>query len=500
MASQNQRPAPFPPGFHLSEHYTIEGLVRYAEGRQIYLANDDRPDRPRRYCWECGSDDTARHESRCVSCGADLSPRRFLVAARWDASGFDPFVQYFHRRIEHPAIANAVDMFFQGPVLCTVTPWKGEGLLLDEAAPFPTERVLYIAQRCVGMLAFLHARGVSLDSLARGNFLVRGDEIVLFDPGIAGVHDGAVPEADRGLEVPWLAAILRRFTGVSCVRLHDFFLAAEEGAYPSPLAFGRALEALLREAPLAIPRSVAAMTDLGLIRALNEDNWGWAHLRGNTHLFVVADGMGGHDKGEVASQIAVATICHEGRNRLQAAGNLGPEVLERILEDSFQRGNNAIKDHSESIGSDMGTTMVACLVHEGRQAYVANVGDSRAYLLRDGVLHQVSKDHSLVARLVEQNRLSREDARHYPHSNVLLRTVGTERNVEIDIFSVELESGDRLLLCSDGLWGEVEDEDIESILNHYEDPRVACRELVRAAHHGGGKDNVTVLVIGVPVA
>jgi protein phosphatase len=139
-------------------------------------------------------------------------------------------------------------------------------------------------------------------------------------------------------------------------------------------------------------------------------------------------------------------------------------------------------------------------VHEGRQAYVANVGDSRAYLLRDGVLHQVSKDHSLVARLVEQNRLSREDARHYPHSNVLLRTVGTERNVEIDIFSVELESGDRLLLCSDGLWGEVEDEDIESILNHYEDPRVACRELVRAAHHGGGKDNVTVLVIGVPVA
>ena len=120
--------------------------------------------------------------------------------------------------------------------------------------------------------------------------------------------------------------------------------------------------------------------------------------------------------------------------------------------------------------------------------------------MRDAVLHQITRDHSLVARMVEQNRLTPEEARHHPHSNILLRTVGTERNVEIDIFSVELEKGDKLLMCSDGLWGEIEDEDIEAILNHYQDPRVVCREMIRAGHHGGGRDNITVVVVRIDEA
>ena len=90
-----------------------------------------------------------------------------------------------------------------------------------------------------------------------------------------------------------------------------------------------------------------------------------------------------------------------------------------------------------------------------------------------------------------------EEARNHPHANILLRTVGTERDVDIDIFRLELEKGDKLLLCSDGLWGEVEDEDIEAILNQFEDPRICARELIRAAHHGGGKDNVTMLLVGI---
>jgi protein phosphatase len=149
------------------------------------------------------------------------------------------------------------------------------------------------------------------------------------------------------------------------------------------------------------------------------------------------------------------------------------------------------------MGNDMGTTMTAALVYKNELALVANVGDSRGYLMRDQVLHQITRDHSLVARMVEQNRLTPEEARNHPHSNILLRTVGTERDVEIDIFTVELEKGDRLLLCSDGLWGEIEDQDIEAILNHYADPRVVCREMVRAALHGGGKDNVTIVLVEI---
>src|SRR5690606_14904191 len=103
-----------------------------------------------------------------------------------------------------------------------------------------------------------------------------------------------------------------------------------------------------------------------------------------------------------------------------------------------------------------------------------------------------------VAKMVERGRITAEEARTHPHSNILLRTVGTERDVDIDIFKVELESGDRLMLCSDGLWGEVEDRELETILNTYADPRIAARELIRAAHHGGGKDNVTLVLVTVP--
>ena len=249
------------------------------------------------------------------------------------------------------------------------------------------------------------------------------------------------------------------------------------------------------------------MTDVGLHRALNEDSWGWARLAPGIDLFVVADGMGGHDCGEVASSMAVDTAVREARVRLAAlqeellagnGGTPGVEAYENILDESCQAANNAIKGNAEARGNDMGTTLVACMTVHDSFAICANVGDSRGYLVRGGKLHQVTKDHSLVQRLVDQGRLTAEEARHHPNSNILLRTVGTERNVEIDIFRVELEPGDRLLLCSDGLWGEVEDEQIEDILVTHPDNRIAAGELIHAAHFGGGKDNITVILAGVP--
>ncbi len=501
MPPPMQRPQPFTPGTPLSEHYLVEGLVRLAEGRMFYIANDDRADRPRRFCWECACDDTLRSETTCVSCGADLSPRRFLVAVRWDQAGFRPFADFFERRIDHPAFAAPVDMFFQDNVMCTVTPWNGEGVLVDEASPLSVERSLYIAQRMTGLLAFLHQKGVSLGRLNLAHFLVRTtqDEVeyFLFDPDIQRVQDGPVPEGMRGRELPWLAAMLRRLVPVGANKLRDFFSKGKDGIFPSPFEFGRAIEEMMEAEPIG-PHSIsAAMSDVGLIRSLNEDNWGWGQLSADVELHVVADGMGGHEAGEVASDMAVEIICREARRRLEQQPQVTPHALENVLEESFRSANNAIKDHSERMGSDMGTTMVATLLMGKQLAYVANVGDSRGYLMRGGVLHQVTRDHSLVARMVEQNRITKEDARHHPHSNILLRTVGTERDVDVDIFSVELSAGDRLLLCSDGLWGEVDDEDIEAILNAYEDPRQASRELVRAAHYAGARDNVTVLVITV---
>ena len=241
-----------------------------------------------------------------------------------------------------------------------------------------------------------------------------------------------------------------------------------------------------------------AMSDVGLVRQLNEDNWGWRKLSNRARLYVVADGMGGHDGGEVASDVAVRTICERAFERTNSDANLDDlDVVENLLDDAFQTANNTVKEQAEEKGNDMGTTLVALLMLENRVAFLANVGDSRAYLIRDGQLHQVSKDHSLVAKMVERGKLTKEQARTHTHSNILLRTVGTERDVEIDIFRVDVERGDRLLMCSDGLWGEVEDRDIESILNTYGDPRIASRELVRAAHQGGGKDNVTLAIVEI---
>lgn len=502
MATGNSRPPPFPPGTHLSEHYSIEGLVRLAEGRMYYLANDDRPDRPRRFCWECGNDETPRNRAACVNCGASLAPRRFLVSVRWDRDGFEPYARFFEKHFDHPGMIAPVDMFFQDGVLCSVTPWNGESLMIDEGSPLLIKRVLDMAQRAAGMLAFLHVQGISLGALTRANFLVRGGrEFLLFDPDVANVYDSPVPEPARSGEISQLGGILRRYTPVHATELINFFSSTEDGSFPNPLAFGRALEDLIDqgEAKFAAKKNhIGAMTDVGLVRVLNEDNWGWTRLADNIYLYAVADGMGGHECGEVASQMAVETLCRVAHERVAATAQLTPEALENILDETFQTSNNTIKDHSEHMGNDMGTTLVTAMVLGDKAALVANVGDSRGYLMRRGVLHQITRDHSLVARMVEQNRITAEEARNHPHSNILLRTVGTERNVEIDIFRVELESGDRILLCSDGLWGEVEDEEIESLMNRHEDTRVLCRELIRSAHQGGGRDNITVMVVQVP--
>lgn len=498
MSIPETRPPHFPPGTPVGEHYTVEGLVRLAEGRMFYLVNDVRPDRRTRKCWECSYLDTPRSEKSCRSCGAPFKDRRFLVSSRWDPEGFDPYEAFYTKGLQHPGLAPPIDVFRLQDQLLSVVPYHGEGLLIDEASPLANGRVLDVAQRVAGTLAFLHMNGVIVSSVTRANVLVAQDGSVrVFDVDVAKVTEEPTDE-DRALPLSSLADMLRRYCDVEAESLVEFFEGAEQGSFRSPAEFGRAVEqrfdafANVQYRPL-----IGAMSDVGLTRQLNEDNWGWRRLSPRAVLYVVADGMGGHDGGEVASALAVQTICKTARERERQSPQ-GIDGLEEMLDTSFQTANNTVKDNADARGTDMGTTLVSMLMLEGRTALVANVGDSRAYLLRNHALHQVSKDHSLVAKMVERGRITAEEARNHPHSNILLRTVGTERDIDIDIFRVELESGDKMLMCTDGLWGEVEDRDIEHILNTYADPRTASRELVRAAHHGGGKDNVTLMLVAVP--
>jgi serine/threonine protein phosphatase PrpC len=493
------RPAHFPPGTPIGKHYTIEGLVRLAERRMYYLANDLRPEVETRRCWACGHTKTPRKRSACDACEQVFEDRRFLLSLRWQEGEFLAYEAFSQLGLDHPGLATPVDVFRHGPSLVSVIPYNGEGLMLDEASPLSNGRVLELAQRLAGTLAFLHINGVRLADMSATNLLISPDNAIrLFDLNVHSVMSSPLPREQRGAELRLLGTVLRRYCNVEAEPMAQFLATVESGNYPTPNEFGRAVEKRFEAfSHINYAPNLSALSDVGLTRQLNEDNWGWRKLSNRAVLYAVADGMGGHDGGEVASQLAVQTICDIARQRETHAPPTG-DAVENLLDEAFQAANNTIKDHAEQNGNDMGTTLVSMLLLENKTAFIANVGDSRAYMLRGRSLHQVTKDHSLVAKMVERGRITEEEARNHPHSNILLRTVGTERDVDIDVFRVDVQSGDKIMMCSDGLWGEVEDQELESIMNTYMDPRIAARELVRAAHHGGGKDNVTLMIVEIP--
>ncbi len=474
----------------------------------FYLANDDRSDQKTKFCWDCGETDTPRAQKTCISCNSEMKIRKFLICMRWNPDHFESYEKFFEKDISHGAMLAPIDMFYDKGVLCSIIEWKGHDFLLNVSSPMQGVQVLMLAQRILGLLAYYHRNGICLEEIHPRNFLCHPQtlDILFFDPDIRKVYESQVPEVERNQEIISLAETLLKLTSVEDEEITLLLQAAAEGQFATPYDFGREIEKLLEETKNVRysengKNNLAALSDVGLVRNLNEDNWGWLKLKSKADLYVVADGMGGHDRGEVASQMAVDTLCREAKLQIKKKDNYSIEELEDLFENAFQAANNGIKEQSEFVGSDMGTTMVAALIWKEKNqniALVANVGDSRAYLVRENELHQISKDHSLVAKMVEQNQITAEEARTHPHSNILLRTVGTERDVSIDIFRVGLEKNDLILLCSDGLWGEVEDEDIQSIINKNKDIRTGCRELLRAAHMGGGRDNCTILMCRFP--
>jgi len=240
--------------------------------------------------------------------------------------------------------------------------------------------------------------------------------------------------------------------------------------------------------------SVGGLSDVGRVRELNEDNWRWERFSGDVALYAVADGMGGHDRGEVASQIAIETLFSATKERLAGLGQLDVSALREALRDAVQRANRAVVAAGDAQDSNMGTTLTCALVR-GTDAVIGNVGDSRTYLLRGEKLRSISQDHSLVAYLVQLGELTAEEARTHPSGNILVRSIGSMPKVEVDVYHVALQPGDRLLCCSDGLWGEMSDADIRGILLENEDNQQACRALVERANEAGGRDNSTLVIV-----
>lgn len=228
---------------------------------------------------------------------------------------------------------------------------------------------------------------------------------------------------------------------------------------------------------------IGAATDVGRVRAGNED----AYLVDDADgLVAVADGMGGHRAGEVASVTALEA--------LRAAVGRG-QPLREAIEDA----NAAV--HAKSLTDPslhgMGTTLTAAALVAGETLVVGHVGDSRAYLLHDGELRQVTVDHSLVAELVREGRLTADEAAVHPQRSIITRSLGTDPAVEVDLYPVELAVGDRFVICSDGLSGMVQADTISATLRREVDPARAADQLVDAANQAGGEDNITVVVVAV---
>lgn len=225
--------------------------------------------------------------------------------------------------------------------------------------------------------------------------------------------------------------------------------------------------------------NVGASTDVGVTREQNED----AYLVA-APLYAVADGMGGHQGGEVASRLALETVEH----RLEDG--------DADLVETVRNANRAVLDQAATDEGleGMGTTLTLLRLEDDR-IRIAHVGDSRAYRLRDGDLELLTEDHTLVNRMVQEGKLTPAEARIHPHRSILTRALGVEGRLEVDLRDHDARPGDRILLCSDGLTSVLADDRIAEVLVREADPQRACDELVAAANAGGGPDNITVVIL-----
>ena len=267
--------------------------------------------------------------------------------------------------------------------------------------------------------------------------------------------------------------------------------------------------------------------DVGKVREVNQDEFFLRVTQSSdadpVGLFIVADGMGGHAGGDIASRLTVQTISKQLRPlfnmedpfktikidtvRLEAemTGKESPTYvlsgrkIRQLIKQAVQTANNVVVETARQKpleAGDAGSTVTLAVV-QGTSAYIANVGDSRTYLYREGELSKITQDHSLVATLVEAGYIEPEEIYTHPQRNIIYRALGNKQKFDVDLFQETLQPGDRLLLCSDGLWEMVSDRNMANIIENSPTPDAACEQLINAANQNGGKDNIGVVIVWI---
>ena len=263
------------------------------------------------------------------------------------------------------------------------------------------------------------------------------------------------------------------------------------------------------DVPIGKQRIFGSLSDVGKVRQTDEDFVSVLKLSGvfgTVHILAVADGMGGHAKGEVASELATKELCKvwgESFSKIAV-----PELFDKgadfesVLEKGIKKANEEILEYTSKNpeASGMGTTTVCAIVDELGRVTIANVGDSRAYVISDkSGIRQETKDHSFVQGLLDKNEINEEEARNHPNKNVITKALGLSPSLEPDIKTVQLKNDESLLLCCDGVNAHLSDDDIKKIVQETPNPQHACKKIVDMANDKGGTDNISLIILSKPL-
>ncbi len=512
------------------EAYYIASIRSEGPGCNVYGVEETHPIFP---CprLECGYLENTVGRHVCAACNTPLNGvmpvhRRHQLHEYQNLSDVAMVAHITKLGLHHPGLL-MYSYFVERPyglddryylVLPDPTPMLASHLPL----PQKIARVLDWGDQLASALAYLHAHNISWDQISLDHIALRDRQAMWIDfnatQPLPAEHKVAARQ--KAQDVADLARlILYLATGSNSYNNRPSLPDAAIKVFDKTLGnnpeidTAEALAEAFREAVIAIRRPdtlrlrVGRHTDVGMVRDLNEDSLLVLELdRMNRSisrplgLYVVADGMGGHAAGDIASGLAINTIASRMAShflvpQLSNNGALGSFDAQVWLADAVQAANDAVYAHRQSTGTNMGTTLVAALVI-GEEAYIANVGDSRAYIITDNEeIRQITTDHSLVERLVAMGQIGPEEARAHPQRNVIYRTIGDKEKAQVDLFVQTLNPGASLLLCSDGLSGKVEDHEIRRIVSASRSPQEACELLVQAANDHGGDDNITVIVV-----
>ncbi len=527
--------------------YTILEICSTDERLNVYYVEDTTPVR---FCLSCNSKTENMEEKFCATCGAELSGidpinLHFHIKESPDMQAFAVASQLLTMRLLHPGLELPYAVFAEShqgmrryylverELKAEATAEQSKNITksavsvledtTSEDTDHRTELVLSWGAALAQAMSYLHRQYVTLSQSAAVDL----NHIMVEEDSARWVHleDAVIiplesrPKADNYFfqDVQALMRFLcylltgaPRYTGDLDLPedIGDIFARAQSPEDKLDAEeFAQALETALRERrhPNGLTLVVGRRTDVGMERSLNEDSLltmeftsAFRSVSLPVGVFVVADGMGGHEAGDVASRLTVQAVAQQAVTKIVSPASRGavlPDARHWLTQTALA-ANRAVYTTRKADGSDMGCTLVIALC-VGEKAVIANIGDSRAYRLTMKGMRQITVDHSLVERLIAAGQITRAEARHHPQKNVIYRVVGSRSNLDVDLFEQTLMPGDALLLCSDGLTGMVQDERMWKIWQTSTSPQETCDRLVEEAKQAGGEDNISVVIVQV---